>query len=72
MRTLPTTGKPYTVPADDAPAETLISVYWWDVSQHPLLLANLRRPDGSLYLDRKVSSRPIDISNLSMKNDRTA
>lgn len=45
-------SKPYTVPSDDAPAETLIACYWWDVARHPLLLANLRRPDGSLYLPK--------------------
>lgn len=52
MKKLSFEAKPYTVPSDDAPAETLISVYWWDVSRNPLLLANLRRPDGSLYLPK--------------------
>lgn len=45
-------SKPYTVPSDNPTAEALIRCYWWDISRNPLLLANLRRPDGSLYLPK--------------------
>lgn len=47
------TSKPYTVPTDNGPDETYIRCYWALVSSEPRWLTNLRRPDGSLYLERR-------------------
>lgn len=71
MKHRETTVKPYTVPSDNPTAEALIRCYWWDIARHPLLLANLRRPDGSLYLPKGERGMTTNSDHYTQTNQPT-
>lgn len=72
MKRLSFESKPYTVPSDNPTAEALIKCYWWDVARHPLLLANLRRPDGSLYLPKNHAGKHIFTNSIQPESERAS
>lgn len=76
MKRIATESKPYTVPSDTPTAEALIRCYWWDISRNPLLLANLRRPDGTLYLSKgergMVAYSAVYNQSFDRENERSA